>query len=132
MFEYLIGLVGAVFAIKKFQLANRQARSEVISSLRDAIRLTIRHIQETREGEFAEEGFSDFESRELATAWSRAALAIRPFNRRLANTFEQKSDYWTNPTGFRHDIEDGRRRFDYMFRLSVVIGELNRIEHGGL
>jgi hypothetical protein len=132
MFEYIMGLVGALFSIKKFQLASNQAKSEAISSLRHALRLTTRHIQETRVGEFGEIGFNDVESRELSDAWSRVACAIRPFNRSLAKTFEDKSDYWLNPDGFRNDIQEGRRRFNYRMRITEVLTELGRIENGGL
>ena len=130
MVEFFLGLVGNFFGIASFNLANKQAKSEVISSLRHAIRLTESHINKTRIGEFGAIGFSDMESHELADAWSRVANAIRPFDRKLARTFEDKSDYWINPHGFRHDIQNGERKLQYGIMLVEVKKELDKIENG--
>lgn len=132
MVEYLIGLIAILLGNASFKLANKQAKSEVISSLKNALRLTEKHISETRTGEFGEIGFSDVESRELSSAWSRVAATIRPFDDSFANTLEEKSDYWLNPDGFHQDIQDGTRRFNYKFRLLEVKTELNKIEKAGL
>jgi hypothetical protein len=129
MLEFFMSLIGNLFGIASFQLANKQAKSEVISSLKNALRLTDKHIEDTREGEFGDIEFSDVESKELSTAWSKVAEAIRPFDSGLAQTFENKSDYWINPNGFRKDIQSGKRRFDCRFRLSAVKIELAKIEN---
>jgi hypothetical protein len=132
MIEFLISLIGNFFGIASFKLASKQAKSEVISSLKNALRLTNKHIEDTRQGEFGDIEFSDVHSKELSAAWSRVALAIRPFDNGLAQTFEEKSDYWINPHGFKKDIQNGKRRFNYRFRLSEVKIELERIENKGI
>jgi hypothetical protein len=132
MVEFFMSLIGNLFGIASFQLASKQAKSEVISSLKNALRLTDKHIEDTRQGEFGDIEFNDVESKELSSAWSRVAEAIRPFDNGLAQTFEDKSDYWINPQGFRNDIQNGKRRFNYRFRLSAVKAELERIENNGL
>jgi hypothetical protein len=130
MMEFFMGLIGNLFGIASFQLATHQAKSEVISSLKNAIRLTEKHIEDTRKGKFGKKGFQDVESKELSGAWSRVAQAIRPFDRVIARTFEDKSDYWINPHGFWQDIQNGDRSYDYGFRLKEVKNELERIENG--
>ena len=130
MMELFIGLIGNLFGIASFQLAENQAKSEVISSLRNALRLTEQHIKDTRTGKLGKKRFYDVESRELSNAWSRVAQAIRPFDGGLARTFEDKSDYWINPSGFWQDIQNGERSYDYGMRLKQVKKELVRIENG--
>ncbi len=130
--EFFMSLIGNLFGIASFRLASKQAKSKVISSLKNALRLTDKHIEDTRQGEFGDIEFSDVESKELSAAWSKVAEAIRPFDDGLAQTFEDKSDYWINPHGFRSDIQNGKRRFNYRFRLSEVKAELERIENNGL
>lgn len=127
MIDFFMSLVGNLFGIASFRLASLQARSEVISSLRNALRLTDKHIGETRVDDF-----TDIESKELSQAWSDVARVIRPFDKGLAQTFEDKSDYWINPNGFRIDIQEGKRRFNYRFRLTEVRRELERIERNGI
>lgn len=129
--EFFMNLIGNLFGIASFLLSSKQAKSEVISSLKNALRLTDKHIKDTREGEFGD-NFTDVESKELSEAWSRVAGAIRPFDKHLAQTFEDKSDYWIDPYGFQRDIQDGTRRFNYKFRLKEVRKELLRIENEGL
>lgn len=131
MIAFFMNLIGNLFAIKKFQLANNLAKSEAITSLRHALRLTINHIQDTRIGEFGDFGFSDVESRDLSDAWSRVARAIRPFDRNLAQTFEDKSDYWLNPDGFFREIHEGVREINFRIRITEVLIELDRIESEG-
>lgn len=120
MFFYFTNLISTLFARESFILANNIAKSEAISALRNAIRLTEYHIRHTRIGEFGEEGFSDFESKELANAWANVAKTIRPFDKSLAESFEVKSDYWINPHGFQREIAEGKRIFDGSIRLSEV------------
>lgn len=132
MVEFFMSLIGNLFGIASFQLASKQAKSKVISSLKDALRLTNKHIEETRQGDFGDIEFSDVQSKELSAAWSTVAEAIRPFDIGLAQTFEEKSDYWINPHGFRNDIQSGKRRFNYRFRLSEVKTELAKIENKGI
>jgi hypothetical protein len=131
MLDFLMSSIGNFFGIASFKLASNQAKSEVISSLKNALRLTEKHIEDTRQGEFGDIEFSDVYSKELSEAWSRVAKAIRPFDNGLAQTFEEKSDYWINPNGFRNDIQNGKRRFNYKFRLYEVKTELARIENKG-
>lgn len=132
MIEFFMGLIGNFFGLASFQLASQQAKSEAISSLKNAVRLTAKHIEDTRTGKFGKKGFRDVESKELSGAWSRVAQAIRPFDRRLASTFEDKSDYWINPYGFWQEIQNEERSYDYGFRLKEVKKELERIENEGL
>jgi hypothetical protein len=132
MIEYFFSLIGNIISISSFNLANDQAKSEVISSLRMALRLTESHINNTRVGEFGGEEFTDKDSSELVAAWSRVAQATRPFDSGLARIFEDKSDYWTNPSGFHRDIIDGRRIFNGAIRIQSINEELNRIESRGL
>jgi hypothetical protein len=129
MIDYFFGGFGAYFSGKSYQLAQQQLKSKVISSLRNAIRLTNKHIQDNRNGEFGEVNFSDVDSKELVNAWSLAAEAIRPISSDWAKVFEQKSDYWTSPVGFRQDIQNQTRRFDFRFRLSEVEKKLIELEN---
>ncbi len=130
MIEFFMGLIGNLFGIASFQLAENQAKSEAVSSLRHALRLTEKHIEDTRRGKVGKKGFVDVKSKELSGAWSRVAQAIRPFDSGLARTFEDKSDYWINPYGFWQDIQNGERSYDYGMRLKQVKKELVRIENG--
>lgn len=132
MLDFFMSLIGNVLGAASFSLASRQAKSHVISTLRNAIRLTDKHIADTRTDEFAGEDFIDVESTELSEAWSKVAAAIRPYDQQTAQTFEDKSDYWLNPYGFREDVRDGKRRFNYRFRLDEVKKDLIRIENGGI
>jgi hypothetical protein len=128
MIEFFMGLIGNLFGIASFRLSSLQAKSEVISSIKNAIRLTEKHIKDTRTGKFGKKRFYDVESRELSGAWSRVAQAIRPFDSELARTFEDKSDYWINPYGFWQDIQNGERSYNDGIRLKAVKKELERIE----
>lgn len=123
MIEYLIGTLEAFLRGKEFIQDQRAEKSKIISLIRAALRETKKHIEETRVGDYG-----DVESENLAAKWSKAAEAIRPFNPRTAQTFEDKSDYWTNPHGFTHDIQSGQRRFDDLFRIEAVEKTLKQLE----
>ena len=129
MIDYFFGGFGAYFSGKSYQLAKQQVKSKAISSLRNAIRQTNKHIQDNRQGDFGGENFSDTDSKDLVNAWSLAAEAIRPISPDWANVFEQKSDYWSSPVGFRQDIQNHNRRFDFRFRLSEVEKKLIELEN---
>lgn len=123
MVDYLLGILQVFLNGAEF-LSNRKAqRSKVLSLVRNALRETKKHISDTREGDYG-----DIESRALAERWSQAAEAIRPFSPRTAQTFEEKSDYWTNPHGFTRDIQNGNRRFDDLFRIEAVEKTLKELE----
>lgn len=128
MIDYIFGGFRAYFSGKSYQLAKEQVKSKAISSLRNAIRQTYKHVQDNRKGEFGDIDFSDDDSIELVNAWSLAAGAIRPIDPDWANIFEQKSDYWTSPVGFRKDIQNYSRRFDFRIRLSEVENKLSELE----
>jgi hypothetical protein len=66
MIEFFMGLIGNFFGLASFQLASQQAKSEAISSLKNAVRLTAKHIEDTRTGKFGKKGFRDVESKELS------------------------------------------------------------------
>ena len=115
MIEYLVSLLSPF--LKGFELRDTRLKrkSEVVSKLKAAIRLTEKHISETSKGEY-----DDVESEKLSKKWSEVAEAIRPFNDDLARVFEEKSDYWAYPLGFRKDLQSGKRRRDFRLRLTVV------------
>jgi hypothetical protein len=115
MIDYLLGLLNVFLTGANLNQAKKQEKSEVISTIRNALRATKKHIQENRSNEFGDEDFSDVDSKELSDMWSKAAQAIRPSDPGLAAIFEEKSDYWTNPTGFRREIQEGQRRFNFRF-----------------
>jgi hypothetical protein len=128
MIEHLFGFFGAFYSGKSYQLAEKQVKSEAISSLRNALRQTDHHIKSTRQGEFGGKNFSDSDSAELVSAWSLAAEAIRPISPDWARVFEEKSDYWKSPVGFRMDIQNHQRRFDFRIRLTEVVKILDELE----
>ena len=110
MVEYLLSGLESAFSVLSHRFDIKQAKSSAISRIRHAVRQTRKHISDHRHGEFANPNFSDLESKELATAWSHAAEAIRPFSPEWASVLEQKSDYWIDPHGFRQDIADHKKR----------------------
>jgi hypothetical protein len=126
MLSNFLSFVSTFCEGQSFLLSSKQAKSQVISSLKNALRLTYKHINETRQGE--PDNYTDKESKELSDAWSKVAMVIRPFDSYLAQIFEEKSDYWINPYGFREEIQNGERRFNYKFRLEEVEKELVLIE----
>jgi len=128
MIEYLFGFFGAFYGRKGYQLAEKQLKSKAISSLKNAVRQTDFHIEKTRQGEFGGDNFSDRDSNELVMVWSLAAEAIRPISPEWASVFEEKSDYWRSPVGFRQDIQNHQRRFDFRIRLSEVEKKLVELE----
>ncbi len=132
MINYLLPLLSPFLKALEMRDVQNQKKSEVISALRRAIRETKLHIEKTRSGDFGSDNFNEVASRDLSDKWSRVAEIIRPLDVRLAYTFEEKSDYWSNPHGFRLSIQDGNRRFDYRIRLEEVEQELIRLENSFL
>ena len=123
MIEFFTGLLGPFLQATEQSHARLKERSEALSALKEALRLTKKHVAETRED------FGDIESRELAEKWSKAANLVRPFDAKLAKSLEHKSDYWTLPYEFKRQIQDGERRFDFRFRISEVEKRIREIEN---
>jgi len=114
MFEYFMSAVGLALQAKD-HIDNYDVRkSEAESALRQAFRCTKKHIKTTRTE------FGDEDSTELANKWKVVAEKIRPFDKDTANILEMKADYWIDVNGFKNDIQDGNRRFDYRFRLNEI------------
>lgn len=132
MIELFLGGLALLYAVKSFQNESRKDKSRVYSAFRKAYKMTRKHIETTRQGEFGDNDFSDIDSDELANAWAEAAEAIRPYNPSLAQTFDDKSDYWRSPWGFHREIQEGTRRFNYKFRLDEVEKELLKMEKEGV
>ena len=130
--EIFLGGLALLYAVKSFQHDTAQAKSRVYSTFRKAFKMTKKHIDNTRSGEFGEVDFADIDSDELANAWGEAAEAIKPYNPGLAQIFYQKSDYWRSPYGFYMEIQEEKRRFDYKFRIDEVENELLRMEREGV
>ena len=128
MMDHLFGFFGAFYSGKSYQLAEKQVKSKAITSLRNALRQTAAHIKKTRQGEFGGDNFSDSDSNKLVSAWSLAAESIRPISPEWARVFEEKSDYWKSPVGFRLDIQNHQRRFDFRIRLTEVVKKLDELE----
>lgn len=128
MIKYFADLLNVFLKSKEMRLAERQARSIIISALREAIRYTKLHIRNYRIGEFGEKNFIDVASIELSSKWSYVATLIRPYDPSLARTFEDKSDYWTDPHQFRLEVQNDERRWSYSMRLDEVEWELVELE----
>lgn len=129
MIEFFMSLIGHFLTLKGNDLQERQAKSIAISALRNAVRLTLSHIEETRVSQFEDPESADVASKEIAAAWSRAAETVRLFNKGMADTLEDKSDFWTNPDRFRKDILSGTRRNSDRMRLENVIQELDEFQN---
>lgn len=114
MLEFFISLIGTIFQGKEYVDNYKVRKSEAESALLEAFRFTKKHISETRND------YEDAESKELSQKWANVANKIRPFNEDTANILEMKADYWLNPEGFKKDIQDGKTRFDYRFRLIEI------------
>jgi hypothetical protein len=123
MIEYFLSGISTWLQGAEFRQNQLAKRSEVLSALKYALRSTKKHISDTRTE------FGDVESKELADKWSIAAKLIRPFNDDVASTLEQKSDYWTNPYGFKSEIQNGERRFDFRFRITEVEKMIRQLEN---
>ncbi len=128
MIEFFMGMIGVFLAAGAFIQSSLQARSEVISSLKAALRLTKAHIEKNSKVQIIDSKLIDLESEKVADAWSRVAKAIRPFDENLAKIFESKSDYWTNPEGFLREIQNGSRSYDDRMLLTNVENQLLKIE----
>lgn len=128
MINYLLPLLSPFLKALEMRDSQRQRKSEIISTLRSALRDTKLHIENTRTNDFGADNFNEVASTDLSDKWSRVAEIIRPLDGRLAYIFEDKSDYWSNPQGFRLSIQDENRRFSYRIRLEEVEQELIKLE----
>jgi hypothetical protein len=118
MLDYLFGSLGPFFQGLELSQKSKQRKSEAISLIRDAIRYTEKFVDDNDVN--SEDNYTDKESTILADKWSKAAVAIRPFDNEAAQVFENKSDYWMNPYGFMNDLRDGTRRRDMRIGLENV------------
>lgn len=124
MLEYFFSFLTTFFQGLQYAHMSRKDKSDAISALKDALRHTKKHIKEKRV-----ENFGDVESTEIAKKWSDAARLIRPFDPDFANAIEHKADYWTDPYGFKQEISDGNRRFNFRFRITEVENQLRDFEN---
>jgi hypothetical protein len=123
MIDHFLNLLGPFFQSMESRHVKFKDKSDAISALKDALRMTKQHISETRV-----EDFGDAESRVLSELWSKAARLIRPFDPIFAGALEDKSDYWVNPQMFKREIEERSRAFNYRFRIHEVEKRINEIE----
>ena len=54
---------------------------------------------------------------------------MKLYNEVTANILEIKADYWLNPDGFKEDIQNQSRRFDFTFRIVEVENMINRLNN---
>jgi hypothetical protein len=123
MVEFFMGLLGTVVQTLEYKDNKSSQRSELISALNEALRYTKKHIEKTRSE------YGDAESEIISENWSKVAKLMRPFNEVTANILEMKADYWLNPNGFKEDIQNNSRRFDFRFRIVEVEKMIDRLNN---
>jgi len=123
MFDFFTGLIGTFIQSMEYQNSKSIQKSEIISGLNEALRYTKMHISETRDE------YGDAESTLISDKWSKVAELIRPYNEVTANILEMKADYWLNPNGFKEDIQNQNRRFDFRFKIVEVEKMINRLNN---
>jgi hypothetical protein len=128
MIQYLFGGLRTYLKAKELSLSKNKQKSATVSALKKALRSTKKHIESNPSKEMIDAKTSDLESEELAELWSKAAELIRPYNPGVAQRFEDKSDYWTNPKLFRQDIKDAKRKRDFRMHIDEVEKLINAIE----
>lgn len=124
IFQWILSVINTFSELNEAQMEKLKDRNVIFHSIKTAFRETIKHIDKTRKGE---DGL-DVSSEKLRDLWWEASGAIRPIYPDLARTFEDKSDYWTDPERFKEQIQTGERRFNYKFRLNEVERQIKALE----
>jgi hypothetical protein len=119
-------LIDKIIDSSSLKLATDKDKNEIISALKLAIMETEKHIEIKRDAVTGKDQYST----QLMNTWNKVGRLIRPYDRCLAKLFDSKSEYWFNPQKFINEIQDGKRQFNFRFKLSEVKkieNELNKI-----
>ena len=108
--------IDKIIGNQKLKLATAKDKAAIISKLGLAILETDKHIQDNRD----KETLVDIDSTELVKSWNKVAELVWPYDSYLARLFDSKSKYWHNPERFKQEIREGKRGFDFRFRLTEV------------
>lgn len=118
MLEFILELTSDI--LSKVTSLSKADKDIVYDNVSYALNQTRTHIRNTRQGN------KDQPSSQLSNVWQRTGRELRrihlPEIQNLADTIEQKSKYWSDPS--RYDLQNLDR---YEMRLTQVENKLKKI-----
>ncbi len=118
MLEFILGLTSDI--ISNSTSLSKKDKDTVHNEVTYALNQTRTHIRNTRQGN------TDQPSSHLSNVWQRTGRRLRQIGHTevqgLADTIEQKSKYWSDPTDY-----DLQNLDQYEMRLTQVESKLNEL-----